>query len=92
MKILTTSILTIAALAGIGASTAFADDPQLPNRLAIQQAQNAPRAWQTTVAVYTDRGGIGRREVAANQETPEMRFELRTNPHGQTFGLWVEVR
>jgi hypothetical protein len=93
MKSLTKFSLIVAALASIGAGAALADDPQLTNRLALEQAQNASRTERnTTVGVYTNDRGVGRNDVYASEQAPEARFELRTNPHGQVFGLWVQER
>lgn len=92
MKFLTKLSLSVAALASIGAGVALADDPQLTNRLALEQAQNASRISRTTVAVYANERGVGHNEAIANEQPAEARFELRTNPHGQIFGLWVQER
>jgi hypothetical protein len=83
MKTIAKFSLIATTLAVIASSTAFADDPQLQNRLAVQR-QAEPS--QTTVAVYVNKRGVGR----ANRATPAERFELRTNPHGQTYGARVQ--
>jgi hypothetical protein len=92
MKLLTKLSLSVAALVAIGTTAAFADDSQLQNRLAWQQAQNPSPVRQTTVAVYASQRGVVRRDVNTNEQGSEARFELRTNAHGQTFGLWVEAK
>ena len=92
MKLLTKLALSTAALVAIGTSAAFADDPQLQNRLALQQAQNSSGDQHPTVAVYANERGVGGRDVNTNDQGSEARFELRTNAHGQTFGLWVEAK
>jgi hypothetical protein len=80
------SITAVFAL--LAASAAFADDPQLQNRLAIERARNAKAtANATTVAVYAKNRGLGRTE--ARTETTPSRFELRRDAHGQTFGSFV---
>jgi hypothetical protein len=79
------SFLT-AAIAVIAAGAALADDPQLQNRLALDRAQHTP-ATRTTIAVYTNDRGVGRVNSPATRA--ETRFELRSNPHGQTYGAFV---
>jgi hypothetical protein len=92
MKLLTKLSLVAAALAAFGTSAAFADNQQLQNQLALNRAQNAPRAQQTTVAIYTGQRGLGRSEMSAPQQPAESRFELRSNAHGQTYGVYVPVK
>lgn len=90
MKHLTKLSLIAIAASLLGSGVSLADDPQLQNRLAIQRAQAAKTQRTTTIAVY-GRTGVGYRE---RMEAParETRFELRTNAHGQTFGVWVPVK
>ena len=90
MKLLTKLPLIAAIFAVIGTSAALADDQQLQNRLALQRAQTSPRATQTTVAAYANQRGAGRMNM--NAQPSELRFELRSNAHGQTFGVWVPVK
>jgi hypothetical protein len=75
-----------AAIAVIATGAALADDPQLQNRLALERAQRTP-ASRTTVAVYANERGVGR--VNSLATSAETRFELRSNPHGQTYGVFV---
>ena len=89
MKLLTKLSLVAAAITTIATSAAFADDQQLQNRIALERSLNAPRAQQTTVAVYANQRGVGRTEANMNSQPAETRFELRSNAHGQTFGAWV---
>lgn len=77
-----------AAVAVIATGTALADDPQLQNRLALERARNTP-ASQTTVAVYANGRGLGHAKTGAT--STETRFELRSNPHGQTRGAFVSA-
>ena len=86
--------LSAACLAIIG-STAFADDPQLQNRLAAEHAQNPSSALQTTgttVAVYAGGRGISQNYEATRDDRSDLRFELRMNAHGQLFGAYAESR
>jgi hypothetical protein len=88
MKFITKRSLIPTAIAVITASTAFADDPQLQNRLALERARNA-QATRTTVAVYAKDRGVGRSQSQAGKA--ESRFELRYNQHGQAFGSFVRA-
>jgi hypothetical protein len=86
MKAITKRSLIPAAIAVIVTSTAFADDPQLQNRLALERARNE-QASGTTVAVYAKDRGVGHSQTQAVKT--ESRFELRYNQHGQAFGSFV---
>ena len=90
MKLLTKLSLIAATIAALGTSAAFADDQQLQNRLAMQRAQDAKNSQRTTVAVYANQRGVGRCTV--QNERAEVRFELRSNAHGQTFGAYVPAK
>ncbi len=93
MKLLTKLALIAATLATIGTTAAFADDQQLQNRLVLQRAQNSQGSLRTTttVAVYGSQRGVGRSSIMQDQPS-ESRFELRSNAHGQTFGVYVPVK
>ena len=86
MKHLTKSFLVAAVFAVLGAAAAQADDQQLTNRLAIQNAQcPASQHSTTSVAVYAGNGGgVGNRDSQESGAT----FELRPNGHGQAIGLY----
>jgi hypothetical protein len=90
MKNITTFAIIAAAIAALGTGAARADDQQLQNRLALQRAQ-VERNQRTTIAVYAGRHGVGQRQTALPQRA-ETRFELRTNAHGQQFGVFVPVK
>jgi hypothetical protein len=90
MKHITTFALITAALAALGTTAAFADDQQLQNRLALQRAQ-MERNQRTTIAVYAGRHGVGQRHTTIPKRA-ETRFELRSNAHGQQFGVFVPVK
>jgi hypothetical protein len=92
MKLLTKLSLIAAVFAAIGPSAAFADDQQLQNRLALQRAQMARDQKTTTIAVYAGERGVGRKQARTNDQRAETRFELRSNAHGQTFGVFVPVK
>jgi hypothetical protein len=87
------NITKLAALAVIaaafGSTAAFADDPQLQNRLAAQRAQNPSADRNSTVAVYANRQGVGR---TTEDERSEVRFEIRANTHGQSFGAYTSAK
>jgi hypothetical protein len=85
-----TKLSFLAAIVAVfGANAAFADDPQLQNRLALQRSQASQQA--TTVAVYAVKGLTLGRTDSINQRS-ESRFELRTNAHGQQFGIYAPVK
>jgi riboflavin biosynthesis pyrimidine reductase len=81
MKLLTKLSFIAAAVAAVGSGAAFADDPQLQNRLAAQNAQDSSRTSNSpTVALYSTRNAIN--NGAAQDERSQVRFELQSNPHG----------
>jgi hypothetical protein len=88
------SKLTLAALATsmIATTVASADDQQLQNRLALQQAQNSPRLLQTngqtSVAVYAGQRDVGRRDAIRNNAS-QTHFEWRHNGSGG-YGAFVQ--
>ena len=93
MKLLAILSLSAASLVTIGTSAAFADDPQLQNRLAAQRAQSPSGALQTTtVAVYSGQRFNTRSAETMREEQPETRFELRSDAHGHQFGVYVQGR
>ena len=92
MKTLTKLSLAVAVLATLGTTAALADDQQLRNRLDMQRAQAAKNQRTTTVAVYAGNRGIGRSYCRADERRSETRFELRSNAHGQQFGVFVPVK
>jgi hypothetical protein len=87
MKLITKLSFITAATAVIATSAAFADDQHLQNRLTLDGAKNTQASRATTVAVYANNRSVGRSETQA--VSTESRFELRSNPHGQTFGAFV---
>jgi hypothetical protein len=91
MKLLTKLSLSAATLMAIGTSAAFADDQHLQNQLALERAQNSPRAQQTTIAVYAGRHGFSQRN-AMQDERSDTPFELRSNAHGQVIGAHVPAK
>lgn len=91
MKYITTFALIAATVAAIGTSAALADDQQLQNRLALQRAQMERNQRTTTIAVYAGRHGVGQRHTVLPKRA-ETRFELRSNAHGQQFGVFVPVK
>ena len=87
MKTITKSSI-IAATVAVIATSAFADDQQLQNRLAIQRQQSERNGRNMTVAIFTgDRGGRVARDARR-----EARYEARSNAHSQTYGAYVAVR
>ncbi len=78
-------LLILAAV--LGTSAAFADDQNLQNRLATARCQDSDAHRSATVAVYSNEQGIGRNDSPA--QSPEARFELRSNGHGQVYGAYV---
>jgi hypothetical protein len=90
MKNISKLPLIAATLAVIGSSAALASDSQLETRLALQRQTAERTQATTTIAVYADRRGVSRTATEADRSEP--RFELRTNAHGQTYGMYVPVR
>ena len=87
MKLLTKlSILTV-TVATFAGSTAFADNSTLRTLIDLDR-QKAERNKTTTVAVYSDRHGVGQRS-AVRAEPSKTHYELRWNANGQRFGLFV---
>jgi hypothetical protein len=85
--------LFAAAIAAFGTSLAFADDAQLQNRLAAQRAQDAARnERETTVAVYAQARGLGRRENVVVEERSDVRLEQRSNARGQQIYLYAPAK
>jgi hypothetical protein len=89
MKHITKLSFLAAIVAVFGTNAAFADDQQLQNRLAAQRAQSSSSVVQTTVAVYAGQRDNGQSVDAIQGERSETRFELRSNAHGQQFGVFT---
>jgi hypothetical protein len=87
MKLITNLSIFAAAVVALGSTAAFADDSQLQNRLAAQNGQNSN---SSSVALYSGRNGVS--AAASQEERPNVRFELRSNNHGQLAGWYESVR
>lgn len=72
--------------------SALADDTTMRQLLDIQRQQtDRAHDQKTTVAVYANGKGAGATKEAA--KTPaKTRFEWRTNPRGQGFGVYTQDR
>lgn len=92
MKSIGKLILSFLATSVAATTIASADDQQLQNRLALQRAQNSPRVLHTTVAVYTGQQGNRQSAKLSQDERSTTRFELRSNAHGQQFGVYTAGR
>ena len=95
MKSITQLSFIATTVVVIATGAAFADDPQLQNRLAMQQARLAEsRQTTTTIGVYAGDRGVGRRAAREMRENTgsECRYEVRSNPHGQSYGIYVPAR
>jgi hypothetical protein len=79
MKSITKISILAAAVAVTGSLSARADDQQLENRLAIQQAQAA--SPQTSVAVFANGQGLGGNSAQMDPNGPQP--TLRFDGHGQ---------
>jgi hypothetical protein len=87
MKHSLTFSLIAATVSALGISSAFADDPNLQNRLAIERAQDSSQALNSpSMAIYSTRNGVGARTPEARR--PGFRFHLRSNPQGQFEGSY----
>src|ERR1700743_1503130 len=87
MKLIT-KFAVLGILTSFGITAAFADDPQLQNRLNSQRTQNVETAKTPTTALYSNGQGVGRTTAMQDQRT-DVRFEIRTNAHGQTFNTYA---
>ncbi|MGC3988272.1 MAG: hypothetical protein QM796_01045 [Chthoniobacteraceae bacterium] len=81
MKITTKLALIVATLATFGTTAAFADSPELQNRLALNRQLAASNQSPTTVALYATRHGLGQRAMESQCMKPQV--QLRYDAHGQ---------
>lgn len=93
MKTLTKISLIASVVVAFGATTGLADDTQNQNRLARQRAEREREEALTpvTVAFFVDHRGVGQKVVIVDQ-AQELRYEIRTNAHGEIYAIWVPVR
>jgi hypothetical protein len=89
MKHVLTSTVATFILAVCGTTVTLADDPQLPNRLAIQRAAAPAPDHTTTVGVYSHGGVVGDRVI--RESSPGVIYEFHPNGHGQLNGLYRAV-
>ncbi len=87
MKLIT-KFAVLSILTSFGISAAFADDPQLQNRLNSQRTQTVETVKSPTIALYSNGQGVGR-TMATTDQRSDVRFEIRTNAHGQTFNTYA---
>jgi hypothetical protein len=96
MKTTTKLSLAAVALGFVATAAAFADDPQLPNRLDVQRNQVPGSRQATTVAVYTDRRSPRETTIAFSEqrrpsgrveypERGEVRWKEVSTPQGGTI-------
>jgi len=76
----------VAIVAAFVGAAAYADDPNLQERLSLQRAQDHGAGLRPTIAVYSHRKGISH---AKNEAHPKLRFETRYNTQGEAFGVYV---
>ena len=91
MKTITKYALIAAAVASVFGSSAFADNAQLQNQVAMQRGQLERNQNAPTLGVYAGRHGVSQRDEIQGARSGT-RFELRTNARGQTFGAYVPVK
>ena len=84
MKTITKLSLIVTAFAVLGSSAAFAGDPQLENRLALQRQAAERDQKSTTVAVYANRHGISQ-TAATSSSRSEVTLMRRDAGRGTTF-------
>jgi hypothetical protein len=89
MKTITKLTLLGAFIAAFATTGAFADDPQLQQRLAEQRARDTKAGNIPTVAVYSDRKGASR---TTEEPAPELRYEIHYNANGEAFGVYVRAK
>jgi hypothetical protein len=92
MKTITKVVCAAAAVALLGTNAAFADDPRLQHLTEILRAEMERNQQPASIAVYANDRGLGRTDATMSEERGEARFELRSNPHGQTFGAYVPAK
>jgi hypothetical protein len=71
-----------AIIASFATNIAFADNPQLQERLFLQRAMAAKIRGVPTIGVYSNRNGLG---GTTNNERPVVRLNMHVKAHGQTF-------
>ena len=91
MKFTTKASLAAASFVSVAAGSAFADNAQHRNLLAMERARHDQGSRVTTVAAYTNDRGVGKR-AEPQQQRSATRFEIRTNAHGDNFIVAAPVR
>ena len=86
MKIMIKLTSLAAIIAAFAGAAAYADDPQLQERLALQRAQDARTGQGPTIAFYSHGRGMGQTKDEAR---PKLHFEMRYNAEGQAFGVYT---
>jgi flagellar biosynthesis GTPase FlhF len=82
MKTLTKLTVAAALAAFLGSTAAFADDPQLQNRLAMERAQAAKNRQTTTIAVY---GTTGVGKTSERIDSAEKHLESHDTGRGTHY-------
>lgn len=91
MKNITKLSLIAATLAIVGTSAAFAEDSAFTGDSRLQNPLVMERqAAERNQVVHIQKRGIRQKEMQTNRT--KKRFELRTNPHGSVYGVYVPAR
>jgi len=85
-----TRILAIAATAAFFGGAAWADDPALQNRLAVQNQQVNRNQANVTIGFYHQGRGIGR--AARTADRADLRVQEHMTPHGTAHYLLVPAK
>ena len=80
--------LIAATFATLASSAAFADNSTLRTLIDLDRQRAERNKKATTVAVYTNRQGVGER-CATKEQRSTSHWEWRWNANGQRFGLFV---
>jgi len=78
-----------AIIASFATNIAFADNPQLQERLSLQRAMDAKIRGVPTIGVYSNRNGLSN---ATDNERPVVRLHIHMNAHGQTFAAYESAK
>jgi hypothetical protein len=85
MKHITKIAFLGAIIASFATNIAFADNPQLQERLSLQRAMDAKIRGVPTIGVYSNRNGLS---GTTNNERSVGRLNIHMNAHGQTFAAY----
>ena len=89
MKHITKIAFLGAIIASFATNIAFADSPQLQERLSLQRAMDANITGVPTIGAYSNRNGLS---GTTDNERPVVRLDIHMNAHGQTFAAYEAAK